>query len=162
VENKKPRTKQEEGQMFIRVHRYPVFDSAVNNPFAFDKEIEDLVGDILNTAISPLNRQYPAVDLAEYEKESVIVAEMPGVSRENLKLSIQDGAITISGERKDTILPEGSRWMRNEIRSGQFSRTLQLPHEVKADAISAELTDGILSIVLPKAEKALPREISVQ
>jgi HSP20 family protein len=102
------------------------------------------------------------VDIAEQGDESIVVAELPGVRKEDLKISIQDGQLTISGERRQHQLPENSSWLRNEAWSGEFSRTIQLPHEVKEDGVSAELKNGILRIVLPKAEEVRAREIKVQ
>jgi HSP20 family protein len=59
-------------------------------------------------------------------------------------------------------MPEGSGWIRKEIKAGEFSRTIELPHPVKIDAIAAELTDGLLRVVLPKADDARPREITIR
>ncbi len=75
---------------------------------------------------------------------------------------MQDGVLAISGERKALAIPEGSRAIRNECCGGKFNCEVDLPHEVKSDAITAELTDGVLRIVLPKAEEARPKEIKIK
>ncbi len=142
--------------MFSRVQRYPISRSLFN----LEREIDDLFGSVLGTGRSVWDREYPAVDIAEYENESVIIAEMPGVKKEDVKISVQDGVLAISGERK--ALPEGSRAIRNECCGGKFNRAVDLPHEVESDAITAELTDGVLRIVLPKAEEARPKEIKIK
>ena len=147
--------------MFVRVQHLPVsspFEPLMN----FGQGIDDLFDGFLRKGSSQSSYAYPAVDIAEYENETVVVAEMPGVNKEDLKLSVHDGALTISGQRKAHQLPENSSWLRNEIREGEFTRTIQLPHEVNVDSISAELTNGILRVVLPKSEHARPREIKVQ
>ncbi|MCZ6776707.1 MAG: Hsp20/alpha crystallin family protein [Ignavibacteria bacterium] len=144
--------------MFSRVQRYPINRSLFN----LEREIDGLFGSVLGTGRSVWDREYPAVDIAEYENGSVIIAEMPGVKKEDVKISVQDGVLAISGERKVFTLAEGSRAIRNECCGGKFNRAVDLPHEVKSDAITAELTDGVLRIVLPKAEEARPKEIKIK
>ncbi len=143
--------------MFVRVQRFPIVTSPLAN---FERDIDSMLSDILQTG--PARSSYPAVDIAEYENETVLVAEIPGVSKEDVKLAVQDGVLTISGVRKANQLPEKSALLRNEIRTGEFTRTIQLPEDAKVDAISAELTNGVLRVVLPKSEQARPREIKVQ
>jgi HSP20 family protein len=98
----------------------------------------------------------------ENSHEFVVVAELPGVKKEDVKVTLQDGVLTVSGERKQKAVPEESRWHRTEIESGEFHRSIELPTAVDAPAVSAELKDGILRIVVPKAEEARPREITVK
>jgi HSP20 family protein len=126
------------------------------------RELSDLFDESWPFATSRRTRAFPTVDIAEQGDESIVVAELPGVRKEDLKISIQDGQLTISGERRQHQLPENSSWLKNEAWSGEFSRTIQLPHEVKEDGVSAELKNGILRIVLPKAEEVRAREIKVQ
>jgi HSP20 family protein len=144
--------------MFSRIQRYPINRSLFN----LEREIDELFGSVLGTGRSVKEREYPAIDIAGYENESVIIAEMPGVKKEDVRISVQDGVLAISGERKGFALPEGSRAIRNECCDGKFSRMVDLPHEAKSDAITAELTDGVLRIVLPKAEVARPKEIKIK
>lgn len=146
--------------MFVRIQRHPV-SSSLFEPL-FDWEDADSLFDNLLTGAARPGSVFPAVDMAEYDSESVLVAEMPGVRKEDLKLAVNDGVLTISGERKGHELPENSSWLRNEIESGKFTRSVQLPHDINADGISAELTNGVLRVVLPKAEEIRPREIKVQ
>ena len=103
-----------------------------------------------------------AVDLVERENESIVVVELPGVAKEDVKVSLEEELLTIKGERKTSGLPDGARWIRSERSSGGFTRTIQLPHPVKADSVSAELVNGLLRITLPKAEEARPREIGIK
>ena len=147
--------------MFVRVQHLPI-SSPFEPLMTFEQDIDDLFDSFMRTGSPRSGYSYPAVDVAEYENETVVVAEMPGVKKEDLKLSVHDGALTISGQRKAHLLPEHSSWLRNEIRAGEFTRTVQLPHDVNVDSISAELTNGILRIVLPKSEHVRPREIKVQ
>jgi HSP20 family protein len=146
--------------MFVRVQRHPI-TSSLFSPLVDWNDGDSLFDDLLTGIARPAS-VFPAIDMAEYENESVLVAEMPGVRKEDLKLSVNDGVLTISGERRGHKLPENSSWLRNEIESGKFTRSVQLPHDVNADGISAELTNGVLRVVLPKAEEIRPREIKVQ
>ena len=143
--------------MFVRVQRFPIAASPLID---FERGIDSLLNGILQTR--PARSSYPAIDIAEYENETVLVAELPGISKEDVKLAVQDGVLTIGGARKAHQLPENSALLRSEIRTGEFSRTIQLPEEVKVDAISAELKNGVLRVVLPKSEQTRPREIKVQ
>lgn len=146
--------------MLVRIHRYPstpvatLLDVVPN----FDRVFNDFVG----TSRTARVRQYPALDVVENDKEFVVVAELPGVVKEDVKLSLHDGKLTISGERKPAVLPGNSSSLRSESPKGQFTRSIAFPKSLKADAIAAELKDGILKIVLPKVEEVRPREISIR
>lgn len=148
--------------MVLRVQRYPISRPLFEDLFNLEQGIDGLLGGFLGTRPSAWSREYPAIDIAEYENQSVVVAEIPGVEKEDVKISVHGGVLTISGERKGSALPEGSNWIRNERNRGNFVRTVELPHETKPDAITAELTNGVLRVVLPKAEEARPREIKVK
>lgn len=148
--------------MLVRVRNYPTTSPWLSDVMDINRNIQDAFGDIFESL--PVTRfgRYPLFDLAEYENESVLIAELPGVQREDLKISYENGYLTISGERKPYDMPEGSNWIRNEIRNGKFTRSIELPHDVEADRISAELNNGVLRITLPKAEDIKPREIRIK
>jgi len=101
----------------------------------------------------------PSVDLLETDEWYVITAEVPGVHREDLQIQMDDGNLTLSGIRRD---PGAAceQYHRVERGHGSFSRTFQLPHPVSVDDITADLRDGVLTIVVPKTENA-PRRIHV-
>jgi HSP20 family protein len=124
-------------------------------------QIDNLIGDFLGSVPMTVRKGFPVVDIAEYGSESVVVAELPGVRKEDLKIAVKDGVLTISGERKNPVNEDGT-WLRRETISGAFSRDIVLPHDVDTDAISAELTNGMLRIVLPKSPEVRPREIPVR
>ena len=148
--------------MVLRLERYPVATPTFNSIFDFQDEIDDLFGNLLGTHMPARVLEFPSLDLTDDENNTMVVAEMPGVRKEDIKVSVQNGLLTISGERKDASLPEGSSWIRNEIRTGKFNRAIVLPHAVNAKEISAELNNGVLKILLPKAEEARSREIPVK
>ena len=102
------------------------------------------------------------MDVAEYPTETVVTAELTGVHKEDLAITFEKGTLTLRGERKASAIPEGSRKLRNERRSGSFSRAITVGDEINPDGIMAELADGILTVTLPRAEKARPREIAIR
>ena len=148
--------------MLVRIQRFPISSSLFEPLLNLDHGISGLFDSSWPLTATHRTHPYPTLDIAEYKNESVVVAEMPGVKKEALKLSVHDDVLTISGERTAPHMPENSSWLRNEITTGEFSRTIQLPHDVKTDAILAELTDGVLRIVLPKSEQVRPHEIAVK
>lgn len=104
----------------------------------------------------------PAVDVMENEIESVVVAELPGVAKEDIAVTFERNILTLSGERKAAQIPENTRVLLHEQRPRSFRRSLRVPHDVERTAISASLENGLLRIVLPKAETAKPRVVEVR
>ena len=147
--------------MVMRVHRFPTASPIFADLSDLEREVGSLFGSFLGGSAFRQTGQYPAIDLADSGDELVLVAELPGVKKEDLKIGLENGLLTISGERKDPGLPENSRWLRNEVVSGEFTRVIELPHFVDADKVSAELSNGILKVSLPKSEAVRPREIRV-
>lgn len=148
--------------MLVRFERMPMPRPLFDSIFDFERGVDSLFDSFLGQSYGRRGRAFPAVDLSDHGKEMVLVAELPGVRKEDLKLTVRDGHLVISGERKSQSLPEKSGWIRSETFSGSFSRSIELPQDVKADAINAELSNGILRVVMPKVEEALPREISIR
>jgi len=103
----------------------------------------------------------PALDVFEDKDNLTVKAELPGMKREDIELSLHDGTLTISGERKSETKHEHAEVYRAERFVGKFQRTLTLPAPVKSDAVKANYKDGILTVALPKAEEAKPKQIDV-
>lgn len=104
----------------------------------------------------------PAVDVLE-DKESVkIVAELPGVRPEDVKMSLENQALTVRGEKKQVAEEKTERVHRYERSYGVFERTFSLPGTVDADRIEASFADGLLTVTLPKVERARPRQIEIR
>jgi HSP20 family protein len=103
----------------------------------------------------------PALDVYEDSDQVTVKLEVAGVDKDAFNISLHEDTLTIRGERKnESEIREGESF-RSERVFGAFSRSLQLPTAVKADAVTADYTDGVLTIVLPKAEEAKPRKIEV-
>jgi len=103
---------------------------------------------------------FPALNVWEDERNLYAEAEVPGLGMEDLEVFVVGNELTIKGERKD-VENEGSAYHRRERGVGAFCRVIQLPIEVNADQVEANLKDGVLAIRLPKAESVLPRKIPV-
>lgn len=103
----------------------------------------------------------PAVDLYEDKDNVIVKAELPGMKKEAIDVSLHDGELSISGERKSEEKSGNAETYRSERFTGRFNRTITLPTEVNADKVKADYKDGILTITLPKAEAAKPRQIQV-
>ena len=104
----------------------------------------------------------PAIDVEETEKEYIVKAELPGLSKDDIKISLRDNSITIYGERKKEKEEKGKTYHRVEMVYGKFSRTIELPEEIVPDKAKAEYKNGILTVTLPKSEKAKPKEIEIE
>lgn len=104
----------------------------------------------------------PVVDIVESEQEFMLLAELPGVQKHDVKLSVQDGILTLTGQREQDKDTKGIRYHRTERAYGRFARTFALPEFVDEQKLSAEFRDGLLRVRLPKSEKAKPRSVEVR
>ena len=102
----------------------------------------------------------PALDLYESGDNMVAVVELPGMRKEDIDISLHDGTLTISGERKRES-KNGETAQRTERYVGTFRRSIALPTRVDASKVNAIYQDGILKVTLPKAEEAKPKQIQV-
>jgi HSP20 family protein len=104
----------------------------------------------------------PAVDVAEHDDAYQVKVEIPGVSKDDVKITMQDNILTIRGEKKQEKESKRSNSHRVERSYGSFQRSFTLPTSVKHDKIEASYKDGILTIAVPKAEEAKPKQIEVK
>jgi len=110
---------------------------------------------------SSLKSWVPALDAHEDKDSFVVRTELPGLKREDIEVSLHDGALIISGERKVEKVEAGVEVHRQERYYGKFQRTLTLPTPVAADKIKAQYKDGVLTVTLPKVEEAKPKQIDI-
>lgn len=104
----------------------------------------------------------PLVDITEDEKEYLIKAELPEVKKEDIKLTVHDNVVTITGERKSEKEETGKKFHRIERAYGSFMRSFTLPDDAEAGKIAADYKDGLLKVHLPKSEKTKPKSIEVK
>jgi len=103
----------------------------------------------------------PALDIYEEKDNFIVKAELPGMKKEEIEVSLHDGTLTISGERKSNNKHEDAEVYRAERFVGRFQRSVALPHSVDSNKVKAQYKDGVLSITLPKTEEAKPKQIDV-
>jgi HSP20 family protein len=104
----------------------------------------------------------PALDISERKDAYVVTVELPGIKIKDLEIAFQDGLLTIQGERSFAPDSADEQTHLTERRYGLFRRSITLPLHVRADAIEASFEDGVLSVVVPKAEEAKPKRIEVR
>jgi len=103
----------------------------------------------------------PALDVHDEKDDFVVLVELPGMKKEDISLTIHDGALTVSGERKQEREQSEGHSFRSERYFGKFQRSVTLPAAVDASKVKATYKDGVLTVHLPKAEEAKPKQIAV-
>jgi HSP20 family protein len=104
----------------------------------------------------------PAVDIAEDDKEYIVKAELPGLNKENIKVSVEGGVLSIAGERKVEKEEKNKKYHRIERSYGSFTRSFTLPDDASGEKVNAEFKDGVLKVHLPKEEKAKSKSVEVK
>jgi len=104
----------------------------------------------------------PAVDMYEDKDNFVVRAELPGMKKEQIDISLHEGVLSLSGERQNDEANKDAEVYRSERFTGRFQRTITLPAAVQADKVSAAYKDGMLVVTLPKTEEAKPKQIEVK
>ena len=104
----------------------------------------------------------PTVDISETEGEYLIKAELPEVRKEDVKVTVENGVLTLQGERRQEKEEKGKRFHRVERSYGSFVRSFTLPESVDESFVKAEYKDGVLNLHLPKSEKVKPKAIDVK
>jgi HSP20 family protein len=142
------------------------------NPFKELEEMENRLSTVFGRAPVKRNGEgkepmtvaewAPLVDITEDDKEYLIKAELPEVKKEDVKVSVQDNVISISGERKSEKEEKGKKYHRVERAYGSFYRSFTLPEDADGGIVAAEFKDGVLKVRLPKSEKAKPKSIEVK
>jgi HSP20 family protein len=105
---------------------------------------------------------YPKVNVYEYEDKIGIVAEIPGLNKKQLDVAVEEGILTISGDKHSTFNDEGAKVIRRELKQSSFKRSFELGDLLDGDNISASFKDGILSVSIPKTEPVKPKKTNVK
>jgi len=139
------------------------------DPFA---EMQSMFGPLMPRGMGLLSRLSgdgeialewsPSADISETDKEYLIRAELPGIKKEDVKVNLSDGMITIEGERRQEKDEKTEKFHRVERLYGSFSRRFSVPEHIRADAVRSEYKDGVLCVHIPKTEKEKPKQIPVQ
>ena len=104
----------------------------------------------------------PAVDISETAEDFRVNADLPGLSKDDVKISYEDGVLTIKGEKKQESETKEKNYHRVERSYGMFERSFRLPSRIEVNGIEAKFKDGVLNLRLPKAEDARPKEIPIK
>lgn len=127
-----------------------------------NKMFEDLFGRKSQRWTEPEDGLWsPSVDVSETKDDIVLTAEVPGLKKEDIKLSVQDNVLTISGEKKIEKEEKDANYHRLERSFGSFCRSFTLPTPVQPDKIKASYKEGVLKVTLPKTEEVKPKEIPI-
>jgi HSP20 family protein len=135
------------------------FEREINKMF---NEFDNLFGLRLRDVEDQNLVWMPSTDIAEYDDRYEIKMDFPGLTKEDVKISYNDGQLTISGERKFESDNKDVKYHRIERSYGKFFRSFSVPNKIKEDKIEANFKDGLLTIILPKAEEAKPKEIEIK
>ncbi len=144
------------------VHFYP------NSLNGLTKEIDSVFNSFfdestrVNTERKSDHNWQPRVDVRETEDAFLLVAELPGISKDDLKIEFEDSVLRISGERKSNSEDENINVLRSERVFGKFNRSFKVNTRVNADKIEAGYENGLLTITLPKSEEVKPKSIKVK
>ena len=130
-------------------------------PQPFTRDVDRLFDAFFGADRDQSRRWVPPVDLVEAEDHFVLKADLPGLTEQDVSIEVQDGTLTISGERKDEHEARERGWYRIERSFGSFSRSLTLPDGVNADAITARFENGVLEVSIPKPEERKPRRVEI-
>jgi HSP20 family protein len=104
----------------------------------------------------------PAVDVAELDDRYEVKLELPGVPKDDVKISLEGDHLTVRGEKRQEKESKGKNYHRVERSYGAFQRSFTLPAHVRSEKVEAAFTDGVLTVTLPKAEEARPKQIDVK
>jgi len=140
---------------------WPGFGRLTNLRDEIDRLFEEPLAELARTS-RLLSGWTPALDLHEDKDHITVKVELPGMKREDIEVSLHDGALSISGERRNEQKFEDAQVYRAERFFGRFQRIIALPAPVAADKIKAQYKEGVLTITLPKAEEAKSKQIDVQ
>lgn len=142
---------------------YPTRYRPINGVFSLPRELDRMMED----AFGPwgrgesLRQWLPVTDISETPEALSLRLEVPGLSRDQVKISVENNTLTVRGEKSQETSSEDETFHRTERSFGAFERNFTLPVYVATDAVKASLEDGVLTIILPRREEAKAREISI-
>ena len=145
----------------------PFFDrDSFLTPFdkMFDQMIETQFPSVVQqVGVKPYQgTAYPKVNVYEYDDKIGLIAEIPGLKKKQLDIEVEDGVLTISGDKHNVWEEAQAKILRRELKQSSFKRSFELGEQLDGDNISASFTDGILSISIPKLEPEKPKKKSVK
>ena len=130
----------------------------------FDQLFETSFPEVIrNVGVKPYQGSaYPKVNVYEYDDKVGIVAEIPGLNKKQLNVEVEDGVLTISGDKHNTFEDDGAKVLRRELKQSSFKRSFELGEQLDGDNIAASFKDGVLSVSIPKTEPEKPKKTFVK
>ena len=132
------------------------------NLFNFGKELEHFFNRYEDSDVDDISSFTPAVDIVETKENLLLSVEIPGVNKDDVKLSIENNVLTISGEKKRLVEVDEDDYRRYERSYGSFRRSFNLSSKIDNEKIEAKFNNGVLEVKLPKKEESKPRQIEVK
>jgi HSP20 family protein len=123
-----------------------------------DNLLESFSGQVLE---KPGTGVFPLINLTETKDNYYVRAELPGVKSDEIDVKVTENTLTISGMRKIEAESEEARYHRREREAGKFSRAVAMPGNIESDRVEASLINGVLTVIIPKAAKSKPRQITI-
>ena len=130
----------------------------------FDQMVESQFPDVVKSVgVKPYaGSAYPKVNVYEYDDKIGIVAEIPGLNKKQLNVDVEEGILTISGDKHSAFESDGAKVLRKELKESSFRRSFELGELLDGDNISANFKDGILSVSVPKIEPEIPKKHAIK
>jgi HSP20 family protein len=130
----------------------------------FDAMVESQFPDVVKSVgVKPYQGSaYPKVNVYEYDDKIGIVAEIPGLNKKQLNVDVEDGILTISGDKHSTFEDDGAKVIRRELKQSSFKRSFELGELLDGEKIAANFKDGVLSVSIPKVEPEKPKKTFVK
>lgn len=126
------------------------------------KRFSDIMDEFFNDAVRTRRDTFvPSIDVSETDDQFLITAELPGMNKEDIDISLENSRLTISGERSFEKEDKGKKFHRVESSYGSFERSFQLPDNIDAESISASYDDGLLNISIDKSEEEVKKQIEI-
>jgi len=127
------------------------------------RQFSDIMDEFFNEAVATRDSSFtPDINISETDNKLSIEVEIPGMKKEDINIGIENGALTISGERKNKSEEEGRKYHRVETHFGTFERSFQLPDNVDEESVEATYADGILQIDINKKEEKVKKQIEIK
>ncbi len=146
----------------MAIVRWSPFRSIMSLRDEMDRLLNEFYGSMLPSSESYEGDWYPAMDVSETDSEVIATLELPGMKREDIKVTVSDGVLTVSGEKKQEKVEENENRHRVERTYGYFKRSVSLPAEIDTSKVKAVYKDGVLKVTMPKLEEKKTKEIPVQ
>jgi len=133
------------------------------NSDVMSKRFSDIMDEFFNDAVAARRDSFvPSIDISETDNQFLISAELPGMKKEDININLENGRLSISGERNFENEEKGKTYHRVETKYGSFNRSFQLPDNVDESSINAKYEDGLLNISIDKNEEKVKKQIEIK